>query len=67
MPIKLIEGELKEDEKIYNNNIEIGKILIEDDYPFALVKYLDKNFNKDIIYKINDATFKIIVPSWLKI
>ena len=67
LPIKLIEGELKEDEKIYNNNIEIGKILIEDDYPFALVKYLDKNFNKDIIYKINDATFKIIVPSWLKI
>ena len=67
LPIKLIEGELKADEKIYNNNIEIGKILIEDDYPFALVKYLDKNFNKDIIYKINDATFKIIVPSWLKI
>ena len=53
--------------KIYNNNIEIGKILIEDEYPFALVKYLDKNFNEDIVYKINDTTFKIIVPSWLKI
>ena len=67
LPIKLIEGKLKADEKIYNNNIEIGKILIEDEYPFALVKYLDKNFNKDIVYKINDTTFKIIVPSWLKI
>ena len=65
LPIKLIEGKLKENEKIYNNNIEIGKILIDGEYPFALIKYLDKNFSKDKVYKINNSTFKIIVPSWL--
>ena len=65
LPIRLIEGKLKENEKIYNNNIEIGKILIDGEYPFALIKYLDKNFSKDKVYKINNSTFKIIIPSWL--
>ena len=65
LPIRLIEGKLKENEKIYYNNIEIGKILIDGEYPFALIKYLDKNFSKDKIYKINNSTFKIIIPSWL--
>ena len=65
LPIKLIEGKLKENEKIYNNNIEIGKILIDGEYPFALIKYLDKNFSRDKVYKINNSTFKIIIPSWL--
>ena len=67
LPIKLIEGKLKENEKIYNNNIEIGKILIDGEYPFALIKYLDKNFSRDKVYKINNSTFKIIIPSWLTI
>jgi len=65
LPIKLIEGKLKENEKIYNNNTEIGKILIDGEYPFALIKYLDKNFSRDKVYKINNSTFKIIIPSWL--
>ena len=65
LPIKLIEGKLKENEKIYNNNTEIGKILIDGEYPFALIKYLDKNFSKEKVYKINNSTFRIIIPSWL--
>ena len=65
LPIRLIEGKLKENEKIYNNNIEIGKILIDGEYPFALIKYLDKNFSRDKVYKINNSTFRIIIPSWL--
>ena len=67
LPIKLIKGKLKEDEKIYSNNVEIGKILIDGEYPFALIKYLDKSFSRDKIYQINNSTFKIIVPSWLTI
>ena len=65
LPIRLIEGKLKENEKIYSNNIEIGKILIDGEYPFALIKYLDKNFSRDKVYKINNSTFRIIIPSWL--
>ena len=67
LPIKLIKGKIKEDEKIYSNNVEIGKILIDGEYPFALIKYLDKSFSRDKIYQVNNSTFKIIVPSWLTI
>ena len=51
LPIEIIDGQLDEDEKIYNNDVEIGKVLINQEYPYALIKYLDKNFNKDQIYK----------------
>ena len=67
LPIKIIEGKLKEDEKIYFNNVEIGKILINEDYPFALIKFSNENFNKDIIFKSKNGSFKIFIPEWLKI
>ena len=46
---------------------KIGKIIIDKPYPFALIKYLNENFNKDFIFKSKNATFKIFVPEWLKI
>ena len=67
LPIEIIEGKLSEDETIYYNNIEIGKVLINEDYPFALIKYSNKNFNKDFIFDSKNATFKIFIPEWLKI
>ena len=66
LPIQVIKGELYEDEIIYNNEIEIGKILIEKDFPFALVKYLDDNFNENFDYTSKNASLKIIKPSWIK-
>ena len=67
LPIKVIEGKLSENEKIYNNNIEIGKILISNDYPFGLIKYQDENFDKDQTFKSENGSFKIFIPPWLKI
>ena len=67
LPIEIINGQLDEDEKIYNNDVEIGKVLINEEYPYALIKYLDKNFNKDQIYKSKNGSFKIFIPNWLKI
>ena len=67
LPIKIIKGVLSENEKIYNNDVEIGKVLINEDYPFALIKYLDKNFEKNKIFKSENASFSIIMPSWIKI
>ena len=67
LPINLIDGKLIEDEKIYNNEVEIGKVLINEGYPFALIKFLDKNFDKEQIFKSESGTFKIFVPEWLKI
>tara|TARA_B100002051_G_scaffold64729_1_gene61461 strand:- start:42 stop:929 length:888 start_codon:yes stop_codon:yes gene_type:complete len=67
LPIEIIDGKLSEDETIYYNDIDIGKVLINEDYPFALIKYLNENFNKDSILKSKNATFKIFIPDWLKI
>ena len=67
LPIKLVDGKLSEDEKIYNNEVEIGKVLINEDYPFALIKFLDKNFDREQIFKGKNGKFKVFVPEWLKI
>jgi folate-binding protein YgfZ len=67
LPIELRDGKLSEDEKIYNNDVEIGKVLINEDYPFGLIKYLDKNFDKHQTFKSKNGSFKIFIPEWLKI
>ena len=67
LPIKVVDGKLSEDEKIYNNEVEIGKVLINEEYPFALIKFLDKNFDKEQIFKSEYGKFKVLVPEWLKI
>ena len=66
LPIELIKGKISEDEKIYNNNIEIGKVLVNGEYPFALIKFLDKNFNKEHIFEGENGSFKILIPEWLQ-
>jgi folate-binding protein YgfZ len=67
LPIEIINGKLNEDEKIYSNKVEIGKVLINEEYPFALIKFLDKNFDKNQIFKSENGTFKILMPEWLNI
>ena len=66
LPIDMISGKLSQDEKIYNDNIEIGKVLIDEKYPFALIKFLDKNFDKDLVYQGKNGSFKILIPQWLQ-
>ena len=67
LPVEIIDGKLYENETIYHNNVEIGKVLINEDYPFALIKYLNENFNKDFVFKSKNGTLKIFIPEWLKI
>ena len=67
LPIEIISGKLFDEEKIYSNKVEIGKVLINEEYPFALIKFLDKNFDKNQIFKSENGTFKILMPEWLKI
>ena len=66
LPIEVISGKISDDEKIYNNDVEVGKVLINEEYPFALIKFLDKNFDKDIIFKGENGSFKIFIPQWLQ-
>ena len=65
LPINIINGKLYEGESIYNNQIEIGKVLIDNDYPFALIKYLDKNFDEKLNFKTQEASINIIKPDWI--
>ena len=66
LPIDLIKGRLTEGESIYYKENEIGKILISTDYPFALIKYLDDNFNEKFEFSTKDALIKVKKPDWIK-
>ena len=66
-PINVLNGKLHEGESIYNNEIEIGKVLIGNDYPFALVKYLNDNFNEKVNFNTKNDSIRIKKPDWIKI
>ena len=66
LPLQLIKGELKEGSSIFNNENEIGKVLINDDYPFGLIKYLDNHFDQESEFKSEKAILKIKKPKWIK-
>ena len=64
-PVKVIEGEIEVD-SIFSNDKEIGKILIKDKFPFALIKFKDENFSFDSNFKCGQAIIQIKKPYWLK-
>ena len=47
------------------NENEIGKVLIDNDYPFALIKYLDENFDEKVNFKTKEATIIVKKPYWI--
>jgi folate-binding protein YgfZ len=65
LAIQLISGKLTEGASIYANDIEVGKVLINDEYPFALIKYLDENFKKDSELKTENAVLRIKIANWI--
>ncbi len=66
LPINSVQGELTEGESIYLKEKEIGKVLIEKDYPFALIKFRDINLSENIDFNTKDASIKIVKPDWIK-
>ena len=66
LPIHLVSGELTQGESIYFKDNEIGKVLIEKEYPFALIKYKDDNFIENSDFKTKEASIKINKPDWIK-
>ncbi len=65
LPIQLIKGELK-DEIIKYNDKEVGKVLIKNNFPFALIKFSNENFEIKNEFKCGNAVIKIIKPNWMK-
>ena len=67
LPIQLISGKLTEGATVYNDSdTEVGKILISNKYPFALVKHLELDFNKENYFTSKDSKLKIKKPKWIK-
>ena len=67
LPIKVIEGDISAGQSIFIEKTEIGKVLIDKNYPFAIIKHSSEKFNFDLIFKINNATIRIIKPKWLNL
>jgi folate-binding protein YgfZ len=66
--IKIISGEIKKDQKITLNNEEVGKIIIDGQFSFGIVKINEKTkqiINKTLITPT--AEININIPFWLNI
>ena len=66
LPIKIIEGNINEGDSIFNEETEIGKVLIDKNYPFAVIKHTSEKFDFNSTFKLNNAKIKIIKPNWLQ-
>ncbi len=67
LPIKKIKGTISENDIIKYKGNEIGKIMINEPYIFALVKIVDPDiseFNNSELISGN-ATIKILKPDWV--
>ena len=62
--VKVLDGKINSNEITYENK-EIGKLLINNQNPFALIKFNSENFNFENSLKCGDAKIKIIKPEWL--
>ena len=67
--LQIINGKVQKGQKITLGDEEIGKVLIDDLFPFALIKINKDNknliINKEL--KTNTAFVKINVPGWMAI
>ena len=67
LPIQKITGEISENDIIKYKDIEIGKIMIDKPYSFALVKVVDPNLKEfsDTELMCGKSKVKILKPEWI--
>jgi len=67
LPIEKISGEIKENDIIKYKNNEIGKIMINKPYPFALIKIVDPILTEFINTELEcgKSKVKILKPEWI--
>jgi len=67
--LQITNGKVQDGQKINFDNEEIGKVLIDDLFPFGLIKINKENknliTNKEL--KTETATIKINIPNWMVI
>ena len=62
--IKIIEGNISSEE-IFLKDKEVGKLLIKNKNPFALIKIKDDLLDFENIYQCGEAKLKILKPAWI--
>ena len=66
-PLKILRGKIKIDEEIKQKNKLFGKVLINEDYPFGIIKFKDTDIQISNEFDCGNAKIKIMLPSWLDI
>ena len=66
LPVELFEGNLINGETIFYEEKEVGKVLIDGQYPFALIKLNEIKFNEKTQLKCENAIIRIKKPKWLQ-
>jgi len=68
LPVQKITGEISENDIIKYKDSEIGKIMIDKPYSFALVKVVDPDLNDfvDIELVCGKSRIKIFKPTWIE-
>ena len=66
LPIEIVKGEIKEGVSILYQNKEVGKILINNNYPFGLIKCSNNEFDFKNEFKTEKAIIKIRKPDWIQ-
>ena len=65
-PIKVLEGKIKTNDEIKQNNKVFGNVLIDQSYPFGLIKFKDNDIKISENFSCGTAKIKILKPNWLK-
>jgi folate-binding protein YgfZ len=67
LALEVLDGKIIEEQKIFLDNKEVGKILIDSLFPFALIMIKNNDYIISKELKTETATIKINVPNWIKI
>ena len=65
MAINIIKGNIKKDQDIYLTNKKFGKIIIDNEYPFGVLKINNNNFDFNKVYYTETAEIRIVKPEWI--
>ena len=69
LPVEKISGEIQENDIIKYKDNEIGKIMIDKPYPFALIKVVEPNLEEFAKNELmcGKSKVKILKPSWINL
>ena len=65
-PIRVLKGEIKMDDEIKQNNKIFGKVLIDQSYPFGLIKFKDNDIKISENFSCGSAKIKLLKPNWFE-